>query len=329
MPVRHQDRWEEARKVFNRYLLPKVAFTIITVASAVGAYLAIDGDGPVSLAAVVHWAFLLSLGLTTGALAWNALYAQPAAAMPDGSAADAYLVRQRQVFRRAQRWLLPVLAVAGILDLAVRGLLQASSPAGFGAAAAALLMLAVLVAAEATRRGSAEEALSATDRLSVGAALLLAVVAGWPEVLARHGVNGVQLGVRSLHLLAFSLWYGGAFWNIFVAVPAAGREADFAVVAAANLQLERFRWVVRFVFPTIFLTGLLQVYGYVGLHYEVLFISAFGRLVLLKLGLIAALVGVFITCPMWRACSPIRGVCNIDDLKADDPLALPLHMPAD
>lgn len=329
MPVRHQDRWEEARKVFNRYLLPKVAFTIITVASAVGAYLAIDGDGPVSFSAVVHWAFLLSLGLTTGALVWNALYAQPAASLLDGPAADAYLVCQRQVFRRTQRWMLPVLAAAGVLDLTLRGLMQSRSPVGVGAATAALLALIVLVVAQAARRGAASEHLKASDHLSLVAALLLAVLAGWPEVLARHGVNGVQLGVRSLHLLAFSLWYGGAFWNIFVAVPAAGKEADFAVVAAANLQLERFRWVVRFVFPTIFLTGLMQVYGYFGLHYGLLFISGFGRWVLVKLGLIGLLVGVFITCPMWRACSPIRGVCNINDLKADDPLALPLHMPAD
>jgi len=329
MPARHQDRWEEARQVFNRYLLPKVAFTIITIASAVGAYMAVDGDGPVTYRAAVHWAFLLSLGLTTGALVWNALYAQPAASLLDGPSADAYLVRQRQVFRRAQHWLLPVLAVAGALDLTLRGLMHAASPLGAGAAAAALLALTILVGTEAARRGAAGPDLTAVDRISLGAALLLVVLAGWPEVLTRHGLNWVQLGVRSVHLLAFSLWYGGAFWNIFVAVPAAGKDADFTVVAAANLQLERFRWVVRFVFPTIFLTGLAQAYGYFGLHYEALLISGFGRLVLVKLGLITALVVVFITCPMWRACSPIRGVCNIEDLKGEDPLGLPLHMPAD
>src|SRR5690606_13347924 len=34
-----------------------------------------------------------------------------------------------------------------------------------------------------------------------------------------------------------------------------------------------------------------------------------------KLGLSAALVVIFITCPLYRACSPVRGACDLDDLR--------------
>jgi len=30
-----------------------------------------------------------------------------------------------------------------------------------------------------------------------------------------------------------------------------------------------------------------------------------------------ALVAVFIACPLFRQCSPVQGVCNVDDLKQD------------
>jgi len=30
------------------------------------------------------------------------------------------------------------------------------------------------------------------------------------------------------------------------------------------------------------------------------------------------LVVVFIACPLFRQCSPVRGVCNIDDLRGAD-----------
>ena len=45
-----------------------------------------------------------------------------------------------------------------------------------------------------------------------------------------------------------------------------------------------------------------------------------GALILVKVGVIVALIVVFITCPLFRQCSPVRGVCNINDLRqADQP----------
>lgn len=131
--------------------------------------------------------------------------------------------------------------------------------------------------------------------------------------------------LRPLHLLAFGLWFGGAVWNIFIAVPAAQATLAIPVVVAAAEHLERFRWTVRVILPTLLVTGLFQALPYTGFSLHELLFSTFGRLILLKLGLIIGLVGIFITCPMWRACSPIRGMCDLEDLEAEAP---PLPQPA-
>jgi len=42
--------------------------------------------------------------------------------------------------------------------------------------------------------------------------------------------------------------------------------------------------------------------------------STIGLAILAKLGFVALLFVIFKTCPMWRACSPIDGVCDLEDL---------------
>jgi len=119
---------------------------------------------------------------------------------------------------------------------------------------------------------------------------------------------------RMLHMWAFSAWLGGALWKIFIAVPAGATRVNMDAVILANFQLERFRVVVRTVFPTIILTGLVQAWVLFRWRWMALFDTTWGYLVLAKVGLILSLVVVFILCPMWRACSPVRGVCNLEDL---------------
>ncbi|MFB6202461.1 MAG: hypothetical protein ABEI98_10685, partial [Halorhabdus sp.] len=46
--------------------------------------------------------------------------------------------------------------------------------------------------------------------------------------------------------------------------------------------------------------------------------SVVGLAVLAKVGFIGLLVLIFKLCPMWRACSPIEGVCELDDLGSGD-----------
>ena len=78
-------------------------------------------------------------------------------------------------------------------------------------------------------------------------------------------------------------------------------------------QLDRFRWVVRFSLPTIIVTGLVMAGVYTVLPIE-WWMTFPGILIPLKVLAIIALVVVFITCPLFRQCSPVQGICNVDDL---------------
>ena len=139
------------------------------------------------------------------------------------------------------------------------------------------------------------------------------VQAGFDVTLAQNG-QAWPLILRGWHLAAFGLWFGGAVWNIFVAVPAARNIISIPVVLAASQQLERFRVAVHIILPTLIITGVLQAYPYIGFSLSNLTASTFGWLILTKISLVGVLIVVFITCPMWRACSPISGMCKLDDL---------------
>lgn len=71
--------------------------------------------------------------------------------------------------------------------------------------------------------------------------------------------------LRPLHLLAFALRFGGALWNIFIAVPAAQEILSLPVVVSSARHLERFRRTVRVILPTLLITGLLQALPYTSL----------------------------------------------------------------
>ncbi|ACV49376.1 hypothetical protein [Halomicrobium mukohataei] len=134
-----------------------------------------------------------------------------------------------------------------------------------------------------------------------------------------RGLDPVAAGVRILHLTAFAVWVGGAVWNIFVAVPTGQKRPTIGVVRAAGQQLERFRWAVRFIVPTLLVTGLFQAVDSLGTAVTSYLGSGVGVAVLAKVGCIGLLVVMFKLCPMWRACSPIEGVCELDGLGESDP----------
>lgn len=90
-------------------------------------------------------------------------------------------------------------------------------------------------------------------------------------------------------------------------------------MVVGGCQLERFRWVVRVAQPTIIITGLLQAWPYqraaAAAHPTLAWWGSLpGVLIPLKLLLIGALVVIFITCPLYPQCSPVKGVCNLNDL---------------
>lgn len=279
--------------------LPKVAFTLITLASMAGAVFTGTGLGLTGVPLAARWLTLWSLGLAGGFLIWRVVYlreresdVEPATL---ASLTGDYLARANQVGRVAAG----VVAVGAVGPL-LSGYVMDTRPALAWALAAGSLLLAALLAAGVRTR---TVALAAT---AVVGLLLL----GWGVADAGTGVAGA---VRVTHLVAFSLWLGGALWNIAVAMPVGRRHPTVGAVLAGAHQLDRFRWVVRFALPTIIVTGLVMAGAYRALPRDWWLVFP-GVLIPVKVLTIVALVVVFIMCPLFRQCSPVQGVCNVDDL---------------
>ncbi|WP_194164965.1 hypothetical protein [Pseudactinotalea sp. HY160] len=284
--------------------LPKVAFVLISLASLAGVTFtgAMAGLGPGAIAA--RWLGLWAIALAGGFAAWRVLYLRRSDREAEQGALEALnataLARARTIGRRVA----PI-ALAGVAGPLATGYL-APTPLVRWALVACLVALAAALAA-------------GVDRRPAGIAVCLLAVAAialWAYADAGAGWHG---WMRAAHLAAFTLWLGGALWNIAVAMPAGRAHANVDAVVAGAHQLDRFRWVVRFALPTIIVTGLLMAGAYRAL--PATWWAAFpGALIPGKVLAIIALVVVFITCPLFRHCSPVQGVCDLHDLEdPEDP----------
>lgn len=300
----------------NPSMLPKVALTVISIASLVGAYLTMTTHGARPAWVVVRWVHLLALGtLAGGAMWWGFFVPRPDTAEEVPDVARLALVQQQRF--RLVGGLALLAAILTAPHLAWFGRWGSAAGAqGLWVANGIALAVALASAAGLLRGRPAREQAFATALARWSSAALVLTLALTALLDARLTFPGQPLALllRPLHLVAFGLWLGGAVWNIFIAVPAAQETLSMAVVVSAAQQLERFRRAVRLILPTLVITGLLQSLPYSGYSLSGL-LSPFGLLIVFKLGLIVALFAIFITCPMWRACSPIRGVCNLEDLK--------------
>lgn len=305
---------EQMDTLFDRYILPKVALTVILAGSLVGTWVTttLNGHGGFFFT-LAKWAFFVALGVLTGGLVWKHLFVRPADL---GTGTADYCT---EMYARFDRIALGAVAVGTIGGVAVVWeylvtFERTALAAGYGALVAGWL---VSVAMTARQSGTVERQFRSVAGLVVlGGSLLVVVTTAVVEVGMR-GFVPVAAGIRVLHLLAFAVWLGGAVWNIFVAVPTGQRRPTVAVVRAAGEQLERFRWAVRFIIPTLLVTGLYQAVDGVGTSVAWYLGSLVGVAVLVKIGFIGLLVVIFKLCPMWRACSPIEGVCELDDLGGD------------
>ncbi|WP_123537525.1 hypothetical protein [Halosimplex salinum] len=305
-----------ADALFDRYTLPKVALAVILTASLVGTWVTTTLNGHASAAlAATKWAYFVALGVLTGGLVWKHAFVRPADL--DTGSAD-YCAEMYARFDRIATGALAVLAVGGAVVLAGFRASLGPTPAVYAFVASLVALLPL--AAVATRHDGSVEAQfrSPTGLASLALALAVVVATAGAEVAVRSG-DPVAVGVRVMHLLAFAAWIGGAVWNIFVAVPAGKRRPTLAVVRAAGEQLERFRWTVRLVIPTLLLTGLYQAVDALGTTVGTYLGSVVGLAVLAKVAAIGLLFVIFLLCPMWRACSPVEGVCDLDDLGWSDP----------
>lgn len=303
-------------RLLDKYVLPKVALTVIIIASFIGTWLTISTHGAGTWFQVsTRWLHLVSFAALAGGFMWKGLFARPTNERAQQPYFTQFTAASFARFRRLAQIALPLFVVTAVYDL--------FRFAAWGVGwlvwleIAILAMIVLAIGADAYGRGRndpfAERNLA---RLTLLFLLLNALVqAGFDVILAQDG--GIRpLLVRWLHLAAFGLWFGGAVWNIFITVPAARSIVSLPVVVAASQQLERFRIAVRLILPTLIVTGFIQAYRYVGFNLNALTASTFGWLILAKLLLIGVLIVVFLTCPMWRACSPISGMCKLDDLYA-------------
>ncbi len=282
--------------------LPKMAFVLISIASLVGVLFTGRVHGLEGFALYWRWTAFWSLALPTGMLAWRVFYLR---GQESGLSAGRVTALHGALLERVRiigRYLAPLIVIGATAPFAA-GYLSAWQL--WALVAGGAILAGLVSVAHASRAAS-------FAGLAVGACLL----AVW-SVADSAGSVYLTL-VRTAHLWAFALWLGGALFNLGAAVPAGRKHANLDAVVAGARQLERFRWVVRTSLPTIVLTGVWMALRYGGVL-SPFWRDGIGLLVPLKLGLILALVVIFITCPLYRACSPVRGVCNLDDMDQGAP----------
>ncbi|MEU3468517.1 copper resistance protein CopC [Streptomyces sp. NPDC006687] len=181
---------------------------------------------------------------------------------------------------------------------------------------AAALFIAVLFGAYARRQKnagaqSAEETKDTSDLafgLGIGGTVVAAgIAATW--ALAEHASTGIQPGIAMpvdiLHLLAVAAWLGGLV-TLLVALRTA---ADIERAAVKRFSRVAFISVV-----ILAVTGVYQSWRQLG-SWSALTGTSYGRLLLIKVGLVAVLVGIAYLSRKWTA--------QLGDLAVEDRAAEP------
>ncbi|MCZ7534352.1 MAG: hypothetical protein M5U23_13320 [Acidimicrobiia bacterium] len=276
--------------------LPKVAFVTITLASIAGAIFTGRNFGLDFGLQIVRWLILWTMALSLGFSAWRTIYLHARERGLDEveiSALEAASVKHARPITR----FLAVLATVSTLAITTIPYLDSGERI---ALMSAMGLTAVLLWVGVAQRWTA-------GLILVGS-IIQAVLWG-----AFDAVGTTAVTVRALHFVAFGLWLGGALWNLTVAIPSGRDHPVIDSVVGLARQLQRFRWVVRFALPTVIITGLIQTDVYRQMPSS-WWTSLPGVLIPVKVLLIIALIVIFITCPLYRQCSPVKGVCKVDDL---------------
>lgn len=297
--------------IFDKYTLPKIALVVILTAALVGTWVSTSASGRSGLAfALAKWGYFVALGIVTGGLVWKHVFVRPSDL---GAGTSDYCAEMYARFDRITAGTLVLLAVGGGVTYVAYHTRFGSTLAVLSFAALGIALLVVLFGSARVDRSVTDQFRSPAGLIALTLALALVVLTAVLEVSLR-GFEPLAAVVRVLHFLAFAVWIGGAVWNIFVAVPTGQKRPSLPVVQAAGAQLERFRWAVRFIIPTLLLTGFYQAIDGFGVAVGTYLGTATGIAILAKLCFIALLVVIFKLCPMWRACSPIDGVCDLEEL---------------
>jgi uncharacterized membrane protein len=312
--ARSQPATAMADDLFDKYTLPKVALMIILAASLVGTAVSVRLTGWWAPGiTLVKWSYFVALGVLVGGLVWKHGFVRP---QDLETGAEGYCASMYDRFNRIAFVATLVVTAGAVATLTGYYRAFGSDPLVMSLG---LLLATAVGATTVARRNS--KGVEATFRhpvglLATGSALAAVGVTAVLEA-SLGGADLVAMGIRILHLLTFALWIGGAVWNIFVAVPTGQEQPTVDVVQAAGEQLERFRWAVRFIIPTLLVTGVYQAIDVFGLAADLYLGTPVGIAILAKVGFVGLLFVIFKLCPMWRACSPIDGVCDLDELAFD------------
>ncbi|MFI6896355.1 copper resistance CopC/CopD family protein [Streptomyces sp. NPDC050256] len=173
---------------------------------------------------------------------------------------------------------------------------------------ASALFIAVLFGAYAKREDEREKK-DLTFGLAIGGAVIAAGIAGtW--ALAEHASTGIQPGIAMpvdvLHLLAVAAWLGG----LTALLIALYRTPD--ITAGSVRRFSRIAFISVLVLTA---TGIYQSWRQVG-SWSALTGTGYGQLLLVKVGLVAVLVGVAGISRRWTARLATGGVANADTPEA-------------
>lgn len=217
--------------LLDRYLLPKVALTVISLASLASVYLTMTTHGAPPAWALVRWLHLIALGtLAGGTMSWGFFRRRTEEA--DVSTVGRFTVAQQQRFRIVGgAALLAALVTAPRLlwfgRWAARADLQMLWAAnGIGLAAALGLAGWLLLQPPAEERAFDVQ----RTRLTWGALTLALALTALLDARLPFPTRPTAWLLRPIHLIAFGLWFGGAVWNIFITVPAARDTLALPVV---------------------------------------------------------------------------------------------------
>ena len=179
--------------------------------------------------------------------------------------------------------------LADVFDLAgLQAVLQTKTGAALTSRllllGAAALFVAVLFGAYA-RRTDPKERKDLSFGLGLGGTVVAAGIAG-PWALAEHASTGIQPGIAMpvdiLHLLAVAAWLGG-LTTLLVAL--------YRTPSVERAAVERFSRVAFVSVAALVATGLYQSWRQVG-SWSALTGTRYGQLLLVKIGLMAVLVGI-------------------------------------
>lgn len=124
-------------------------------------------------------------------------------------------------------------------------------------------------------------------------------------------MESLGFALTAVHLIAAVAWLGGMIFHILVLDPVFRKnEVSFQSAFLLALMERRFRRLVGASIALLVGSGVVKASLLLG-SFPALWATSAGRLILVKIGLTAAMLVIFAVCPKTKSCSAIPGVCDV------------------